>query len=176
MTNNSPNKPGKKQIRRPYIIDVEASGFGQGSYPIEIGLALELGERYCSLLTPAPEWTHWDETAEKIHCVPRKSLLINGSPIAQVANDLNRLLKDKTIYSDGWVVDKPWLTTLFYAARIHQRFSISPIELILSEDQMAIWDDTKARVTRELALKRHRASADALIIQETYVRTRAKTC
>ncbi|MBI9090827.1 MAG: hypothetical protein JEZ12_16540 [Desulfobacterium sp.] len=176
MTNNSPQKSRKKQIRRPYIIDVEASGFGQHSYPIEIGLALEQGERYCSLLSPAPEWTHWDETAEKIHCVTRECLALNGNPIAQVANDLNRLLKGCTIYSDGWVVDKPWLTTLFYAAKIPQHFSISPIEMILSEDQMSIWHDTKTRITRELALKRHRASADALIIQETYVKTWESTC
>lgn len=176
MTNSNPEKTNKKQIKRPYIIDVEASGFDQRSYPIEIGLALDQGERYCSLLNPAPGWIHWDEKAEKIHCVTRENLLLNGTPIVQVANDLNRLLKGKTIYSDGWVVDKPWLITLFYTAKIHQCFSISPIELILSEDQMEIWHDTKAIVTRELALKRHRASADALIIQETYVKTLEKTC
>ena len=34
----------------PLIIDVEASGFGPTSYPIEIGLALDDGHKYCILV------------------------------------------------------------------------------------------------------------------------------
>ena len=49
----------------PTIIDVEASGFGPYSYPIEIGVALDNGDKYCTLILPAPAWTHWDEEAEK---------------------------------------------------------------------------------------------------------------
>ena len=45
----------------PLIIDVEASGFGPLSYPIEVGLALSAGEKYCSLILPAADWTHYCE-------------------------------------------------------------------------------------------------------------------
>ena len=38
------------RIIRPDIIDIEASGFGPDSYPIEIGVALSSGEKYCSLI------------------------------------------------------------------------------------------------------------------------------
>jgi hypothetical protein len=42
----------------PLIIDVEASGFGGTSYPIEIGVALDYGHKYCTLIHPEPGWTH----------------------------------------------------------------------------------------------------------------------
>ena len=158
---------------RPYIIDIEASGFGPHSYPIEVGVVLEPGRKFCSLITPEPEWTHWDASAEMVHRVSRDILETHGKPAVQVANSLNDLLGNATVYSDGWVVDQPWLIRLFSRTRVRQLFSISPLEMILSEDQMAVWHATKDKVVSDLALTRHRASFDALIIQETYYRTRA---
>ena len=160
-----------RKIARPYIIDIEASGFDPHSYPIEVGVALEPGSKYCSLITPAPDWTHWDAAAENVHHVSREILVAHGKPPVQVALKLNELLGDKTVYSDGWVVDRPWLIELFSRAGINQQFSISPLEMILSEPQMEIWHEVKDRVIQDLALTRHRASFDALIIQETYFRT-----
>ena len=161
------------RIAHPFIIDIEASGFGPFSYPIEVGLALEPGVKYCSLIAPASEWTHWDTEAEKVHHIPRHILSTHGKSVVQVANTLNELLGGATVYSDGWVVDQPWLVRLFSTAGIMQRFSISPLETILSEDQMAVWHDVKGQVITDLDLTRHRASFDAQIIQETYVRTKA---
>ncbi|WDP84202.1 MAG: hypothetical protein HUN05_02695 [Desulfobacter sp.] len=63
-----------KKTIRPYIVDVEASGFGSQSYPIEIGLALGPDTRYCSLIIPSPQWTHWDKAAEKTHAISRDLL------------------------------------------------------------------------------------------------------
>jgi hypothetical protein len=88
-----------------------------------------------------------------------------------VAMFLNEILEGKTIYTDGWVVDKPWLTTLFHAAGVPMNFTVSSLEMILSPDQMAVWHDTKDQVIEDMDLKRHRASYDAMIIQETYKRT-----
>jgi hypothetical protein len=164
-----------RRHRRPYIIDIEASGFGPYSYPIEIGVALETGTKYCSLIAPEPDWTHWDDEAEKVHRVSRDILQTYGKPAIEVAHGLNELLGSGTVYSDGWVVDQPWLTQLFSRTRVLQRFSISPLEMILSEDQMAVWHAVKQKVMDELALTRHRASFDALIIQETWLRTRDAT-
>ena len=36
----------------PIIIDIEASGFGRGSYPIEVGLVLPDGTPHCFLIAP----------------------------------------------------------------------------------------------------------------------------
>ena len=161
------------QFINPIIIDVEASGFGVTSYPIEIGVALDEGEKFCALILPAPDWTHWDDGAEKVHRVPRDILETYGKPLEEVAAELNTLLEGRTVYTDGWVVDKPWLTTLFYAAGVPMKFTVSSLEMILSEPQMQTWHDTKDRIVEEMNLSRHRASYDALIIQETYNRTLA---
>lgn len=157
--------------KEPFIIDVEASGFGGASYPIEVGVALNNGEKFCTLILPAPDWTYWDKDAEKVHRVARDILETYGKPIEEVADRLNELLEGMTVYSDGWVVDKPWLTTLFHVARKPMKFSVSPLEMILSEAQMEIWHDTKDKVVSELHLARHRASYDAWIIQQTYKKT-----
>jgi hypothetical protein len=157
---------------RPLIIDVEASGFGGTSYPIEIGLALDDGHKYCTLVLPEPGWTHWDPEAEKVHRIARDVLEEYGRRGREVAETLNELLATRTIYSDGWVVDKPWLTTLFTAARLPMEFHVSPLEMILSESQMECWHREKHAVLTGMDLSRHRASHDAWVIQETYRRTR----
>jgi hypothetical protein len=160
-----------RRLENPIIIDVEASGFGARSYPIEVGVVLDDDTKYCSLIMPAPDWDHWDKDAEKVHGIARHILEAHGSPVDEVAANLNALLEGKTIYTDGWVVDKPWLTTLFYKARMRMRFSVSALEMILSEQQMERWHDTKDRILTEVARQRHRASFDAWVIQETYKAT-----
>lgn len=160
---------------RPIIIDVEASGFGHHSYPIEIGLAWNRKKRYCSLIIPEDDWTYWDEAAEAVHRITRDSLVRHGRTARRVAQDLNAALEDAVVYSDGWVVDKPWITKLFHTAGIQQTFFVSPLERILTEPQMTIWHQTKERIIRESRLTRHRASEDAFIIQETFMVTLSKT-
>ena len=46
------------KIKMPSIIDVEASGFGAASYPIEIGVVRYDGAKWCKLLRPLDDWTH----------------------------------------------------------------------------------------------------------------------
>lgn len=160
-----------RNLIEPVIIDVEASGFGHDSYPIEIGVALEGGEKYCSLLLPAEDWTHWDTEAETVHRIARDILETYGKPLVEVANELNNLLRGKTVYTDGWVVDKPWILKLFNRCNIEPEFYTSSLEMILSEQQMSVWHETKDRILEEMDLQRHRASYDAYIIQQTWMRT-----
>ncbi|HAC33869.1 MAG TPA: hypothetical protein DCF45_05045, partial [Gammaproteobacteria bacterium] len=138
----------------PAIIDVEASGFGPDSYPIEVGLILADGERFCSLILPPEDWTHWNEEAEIIHGVSRSVLQTYGTPMAEVTEKLNSLLSGQTIYSDGWVVDKPWLITLFSRAGMNMNFYLSPLEMILSESQMERWHEVKTEVIDDLEVER----------------------
>ncbi len=159
----------------PFIIDIEASGLGTGSYPIEVGLALQPDRRFCSLIKPAPGWVHWDEHAETVHGISRETLNRSGRPVAEVAHELNNLLEDKVVFSDAWGIDNPWVTELFARAGVPQRFTISTLEMILSEAQVEIWRDTRDKIINELDLRRHRASNDAHILQETYLKTLAMT-
>lgn len=159
----------------PIIIDIEASGFGAGSYPIEVGISLANGRTHCYLLRPQPDWTHWEAGAEAVHGLSRSLLESHGRPVREVAAQLNAILLGQTVYSDGWSYDVSWLARLFDAAGLPQTFRIDTLRSVMREVQLPIWDETRERVTRELALQRHRASSDALILQRTFVATDRKT-
>ena len=83
------------------------------------------------------------------------------------------MLDGQTIYSDAWVVAKPWLSTLFDTCRVPMAFAISPLESIQSECQYENWDVIRQQLQDEMKLKRHRASTDAFLIQTTFIKTRS---
>ena len=154
----------------PTIIDIEASGFGSGSYPVEVGIALPDGGRHCYLISPVRAWKHWDPEAEKIHGISREVLSSYGRPVQDVAWRLNQLLRNKTVYSDAWSFDMTWLGKLFDAANVQQTFRVADISELIDEEQHQHWQAVKSEVVDELGLKRHRASGDARILQETWLR------
>ncbi len=157
--------------QRPPIVDVEASGFGSNSYPIEIGIVLNTGQRFSYLIKPYTDWVHWDTEAEALHGISREQLDVEGRNPVEVACELNEVLFGQTLYSDAWVVDKPWIETLFNRAQIKRQFFVSPIEAITSEQQLEDWSYAKNRLTEEFGRKIHRALNDAMLIQETFVAT-----
>ena len=154
----------------PPIIDLEASGFGRGSYPIEVGFALENREVYSFLIKPEDDWTHWSEEAEQIHGITREQLQKEGMCIEDIALKLNEMLRGKTLYSDAWSFDSSWIGRLFDSANIVQRFRIETINKLLKHDQVEFWHPTKETVLQELGLKAHRAAIDVQVLQETYIR------
>lgn len=155
----------------PNIIDVEASGFGSLSYPIEVGVINQVGERFCCLIKPQIDWTHWDSQAESLHGISRQVLQQKGLGVQEVCLKLNQFLTDQVVYSDGWAVDDTWLIKLFDAAKVAKQFHVSSLEMILSEVQMSQWHSTKDRLFRQMQEQRHRASNDAALIQNTFVTT-----
>ncbi|MDP5032356.1 MAG: hypothetical protein NWQ54_20255 [Paraglaciecola sp.] len=152
----------------PSIIDVEASGFGAHSYPIEVGVIKDNGERFCSLIRPQAGWNHWDEEAEALHGISRSLLQQKGRSPIEVCQDLNHFLSGQTVYSDGWVVDQPWMIKLFHAAGLAMTFSVSSLEMLLNETQMGLWHQTKDNLLANITKPRHRASHDAALIQDTF--------
>jgi hypothetical protein len=154
----------------PSIIDIEASGFGRGSYPIEIGYVLGDGRSGCMLVQPPAAWQHWDGTAEALHHITRDTLLAHGQPVDSVAERLNRELAGLTLYSDGWGNDFTWLSTLYEAAGRTPTFKVVSLLSLLSEDEIPRWDAMKRAVFGAATQARHRASADARLLQETVVR------
>lgn len=155
----------------PAIIDIEASGFGRGSYPIEVGIVLAERQTYSFLIKPPAHWTHWSEEAQAIHGITRERLNSEGQNPRAVAIQLNELLRGKTLYSDAWGFDSSWLAKLFDEAGLIQRFKIDSINKLLSEEQMERWSEAKDEVWLERGKKnRHRAASDVVVIQETYLR------
>ena len=156
----------------PIVIDIEASGFGAGSYPIEVGLVLPDGAAHCFLVLPYDEWTQWDEAAEKLHGLKRETVERFGMDGGYVARQLNKHLQGQTVYTDTWESDQAWLDLLFERAGIEPQFTSAPLAEIMTEAQELDWEKTLDEVIAESGLKRHRASADARIVQTTWLKTR----
>ncbi|MCB1916454.1 MAG: hypothetical protein KDG52_12160 [Rhodocyclaceae bacterium] len=153
----------------PPFIDVEASGLGRGSHPIEVGIVLPDGARHCWLIRPPEHWSHWDPAAETIHGISRARLHALGRAPAEVAEALNEHLAGHTVYSDAWGNDMPWLARLFDEAGQVQRFRLESVRALLAETQVASWHPTKENLLRQLSCERHRASSDAMVLQRTWL-------
>ncbi|MFT5693139.1 MAG: hypothetical protein ACI92E_002475 [Oceanicoccus sp.] len=160
---------------RPLIIDIEASGFGVGSYPIEVGVALGNGETRCMIIRRESDWVHWDDGAESLHGISRDDLNRHGKMVEEVATALNKWLQGQVVYSDAWGNDSSWLALLFEYANVTQRFKLDSLRSLLDESQVENWHKTKEQVAEASKFQRHRASNDALILQQTYCKTAEKS-
>ena len=158
------------QADLPCVLDIEASGFGRGSYPIEIGFVLPDGTAYCTLIVPDDDWTHWDGDAERIHGISRSLLQRHGRSAHEVATELNHRLAGHTVYCDNWAHDYAWLARLFEAAAISPSFRLHHLRELMSETAAEHFDDTREHVARNLQLRRHRASSDARVLQLSVAR------
>jgi len=156
------------------FIDLEASGLGADSWPIEVGWCFPDGRPQAHLIRTAPNWREsaWDPKAEALHGVSRDDLKNLGAPPQQVCSALNVALSGVKVYSDAPDWDGFWLYRLFQAAKMRQAFEL--------------WDfrDLFARLSphamREAALKaaviaphRHRASDDVLHMQTLFALSRS---
>lgn len=159
----------------PTVLDVEASGFGRNSYPIEIGFVLPNGHTFCTLVRPEAHWTHWDAQAEATHHITRELLLQRGVAVPDVARTINAQLAGQTVYSDGWNNDYTWIGTLFDAADMSPSFKLENLRALLDDAQADQWHAVKAQISSERGVQRHRASADARLLQLTLLRVRNGT-
>ena len=171
---NEPTERARPDLATPTVLDVEASGFGRNSYPIEIGFVLPDGRAYCSLIKPESHWTHWDAQAEATHNIPRRIVIERGLPAHAVAQQLNSQLRGQIAYSDGWANDYSWIGALFDAADMTPRFKLENLRVLLSDNEADRWHAVKAQITRERGAQRHRASADARLLQLTLLRLRGQ--
>lgn len=106
-------------IRDLIIMDVEASGLGPGSWPIEVGLAwfgAGAVRTWSSLIRPEPGWDPeaWDPVAEEIHGISREEL--TRAPAAwTVATELLSRVAGRTVFSDAPGHDGRWVRMLLDA-------------------------------------------------------------
>lgn len=148
------------------IMDIEASGFGRGSYPVEVGVCLADGHCHCFLIHPEPDWEHWTEEGERTHGIPRELLLERGLPPREVALQLNKLLEGKVLYSDAWGQDQSWLMKLYDAAGLWPNYKLESIRALMSERELESYHSCFNDAEETLTLTRHRASSDARLIQQ----------
>ena len=172
MVSASPSPGTEPAPDAPAVMDIEASGFGRDSYPVEIGFVLPDGQTWCTLIRPAPDWTDWDPAAEKVHRIALATVIRHGRDVLEVATQLNERLAGLTIYCDGWVQDCAWLDLLFEAAGLTPSFKLDNLRALLTEQEAAFWGVVKTQITAEMRLPRHRASSGAKILQRTLMRLR----
>jgi DNA polymerase III epsilon subunit-like protein len=168
--NLPPHLPDPAPAALPCVLDIEASGFGRNSYPIEVGYALPDGRSVCMLVRPAEEWTHWDTAAEQVHGITRETLISHGKPVAEVAQTLNRDLAGLVVYCDGWAHDYPWLAALYEAAQVRPGFKLDSVGSLLDDGRLQHLDQARREALLELGLTRHRASNDARALQRALSR------
>lgn len=160
-----------KRLHLPAILDIEASGFGKGSYPIEVGIATETGVSQSWLILPEADWTHWKDEAEQLHGISRDQLMAEGVAVKIVAEELNQRYEGQTLYSDGWGFDSGWLGLLFYVSQKSMLFKLETLPRILTQYQLDHWNDTKKKIRDEKGWGHHRAAIDAQLLQLTFAKT-----
>ena len=151
----------------PAVLDIEASGFGRDSYPIEIGFVTPDGIAACTLVRPEPGWTHWDAAAEAVHGIRRETAVKHGRPATEVAKWLNDALGGQVVYCDGWAHDYAWLAALYEAAGRRPAFRLEHVARLLDSAQSELLDSTRQAVWAGAQGERHRASADARLLQQS---------
>ncbi|MGM0768221.1 MAG: hypothetical protein ACQEV6_09355 [Pseudomonadota bacterium] len=152
----------------PAFIDFEASSLDLiASYPIEVGICLPDGQLHSWLVRPHVLWRDWSDSAEQIHGIDRKTLEAEGTPVAEVARELNRLLPGQ-VFCDAWTFDSFWLHRLFRVAGMTPEFQLESISMLLNSAQVRHWSAMRQDVIRQLGLPVHRAANDALILHKTW--------
>lgn len=153
------------------ILDIEASGFGVGSYPIEIGYVDANGATWSAQVQPHADWLHWDHEAEKLHQQSRQELMVHGQTPHAIATHLNLAFAGKTLYTDGWYQDFVWLHSLYEAAGMNPSFKLEDLSVLLTYEQQAVWHETKQHIRDTHKLPEHRAAMDAKALQLTWLKT-----
>ncbi|GAA3924171.1 hypothetical protein [Litoribacillus peritrichatus] len=151
------------------VIDIEASGLHFDAYPIEV--AVLINEKvYSWLIKPEPNWLHWCSAAESMHGITRERLLSEGLNAAQVAEELNNLLKhsDAPLCSDAVYWDSDWIDTLFHSVKQSRLFHISSLYELMNEDECKSFDHLKRQLALSGKYRQHRAKEDVRLILDAY--------
>lgn len=147
------------------FIDVEASGLGPDSWPIEIGVAWLDGRKvitHSSLIRPRPEWSNeaWNPRSAKIHGIDREEL--NDAPDAdEVAQWFRQLVGDRVLISDAPNHDGMWLERLLREQREIVLLQDALYRAFSTEGVLAPGRLHKAYKLRGTQKPAHRAGDDA---------------
>ena len=146
-------------IKIPVIfMDIEASGLGPRSYPIEVAWKCGLtGECDSFLINPETgyNWTDWDSTAEDLHHIAVDELLAEGVSVREACQRLNSRLDGKTVTSDALDFDFFWIRRLYESAMMSPAFEMQGIDKVLEGGQLIQY-----RLVASAQVRSHRAMGD----------------
>lgn len=113
------------------IVDFEASGLSEHSYPIEVGYSLPDGTSNSMLINPlstSDNWTHWDQQAQlDIHKLTRQTLEQEGMQVVDVCQHLNTVLGQYELVLCDSEWDLFWLGRLYHAAHMRPSFVFTEV-------------------------------------------------
>ncbi len=151
------------------FLDLEASGLGPASWPIEVGWCFDGDAPETMLICPAEEWPReaWDDHAASLHGLAHDALTESGLAVGAVCERLNQVLEGAAVYSDAPDWDGFWLYRLFAAAGARQRFSLCDFGELLSDlpPQAVAAAVAEAKI---LSPHRHRAREDVLHMKKIF--------
>lgn len=147
-------------------LDFEASGLGEFTYPIEIGIARWASpdawiETWSTLIKPPAKWIEhriWNRASEAVHGI-RLEDLEAGMSATQALQQANQMVGSHVAFCDGGEHDLRWLLHLAQEAGLPPTFKLADWDALgggLSPEQyaqMIRWLDTEPVI--------HRAAADA---------------
>lgn len=158
-----------RSARNIAFIDLEASGLGPKSWPVEVAWAFLDGPAEAFLIRPDAAWSDeaWEDGAEALHGISREVLARDGRDIREVCQALNRALNGAEVYSDAPDWDGFWLIRLFTTSAVRQEFTIHDYGALVAPLLGEQADQLLERAAR-LAPRRHRASDDVVHLQTLY--------
>lgn len=159
------------------FLDIEASGLGDGCYPIEIGLvhaASLIG--WSALIRPPESWRDggvWDDGAEDLHGIGQDQLDAEGWDVMDVARALNEALGGKAVFSDAPEYDGYWMSMLFDETDMEPAFHLRSVTTLIKGGPALVAVDTPrpAAAAESPPPSRHRAKDDALALALVFWKT-----
>ncbi len=145
-------------------LDLEASGLGDDSYPIEVAWKNSAdGDNDSFLINPdsVPGWVYWDECAEEIHGLCRAELRQQGVAAVTACERLNQRLAGQRVLSDAREYDNFWLMRLYQAANQQMAFQLVGADSVLTAQELEQFEQIAAA-----QLRQHRAMQDVDAILE----------
>jgi len=156
----------------PTFIDIEASGLGNTSFPIEVAWNDSEGIIINRLVKPVADWTSWDPEAERVHGITRAELDVDGISPAELCSLIRDSLSGSTAYSDAPELERFWLKRLFQAGE-----GVDCPILILGVSKVpeirkacyerGLYDRLKKQAVDEVGTV-HRADADVSILMNVF--------
>ena len=151
------------------FLDLEASGLGSSSWPVEVGWCFLSGRPVSLLITPHEDWRDeaWDPEAERLHGLSRKKLERKGEDAGAVCDRMNAALEGRLVYSDAPDWDGFWLYRLFSAGKRRQAFKLRDFAELFAATPSDDFLQAKERA-QKIAPHRHRAKDDVLHMRKLF--------
>lgn len=121
-------------MQKAVVLDIEASGLEEGSFPIEIAwIGINHDEFDTFFIKPERHWTHWDEQAGSIHGLSRSLITRTGIACYEAVCRLDGNMANQDVYSDAPEWDGYWLDRLYSVVEKKRTWTLKKLNLFYTE-------------------------------------------